>query len=63
MGVASSQDDIYPTLNYYEVKALKDDENFILIDVRQPEEWKTDGYIPGAISIPRGFFYLDNFCK
>lgn len=43
----------YPTLDYSEVKILKDDPNYILIDVRQPEELEVDGKIPGAINIPR----------
>src|SRR5579883_3447255 len=34
--------------------ALKSEENLILLDVREKEEWD-EGHLPGAIFLPRGF--------
>lgn len=53
MTVCSAQNDECPTLDYDQVKILKDDPNYILIDVRQPQELKDNGAIPAAINIPR----------
>jgi molybdopterin/thiamine biosynthesis adenylyltransferase/rhodanese-related sulfurtransferase len=34
-----------------------EDQDFVLVDVREKNEW-TDGYIPGAIHVPRGYLEL-----
>lgn len=57
--MSSVSGDDYPTLDYDQVKVLKDDPSYILIDVRQPQELKDDGFIPGAINIPRKFFFYN----
>jgi rhodanese-related sulfurtransferase len=42
-----------------ELKRLKDDQqDFALIDVREPEDWQK-GIIPGAATIPRGVLELN----
>ena len=33
------------------VKMMKDEKNYIILDVRRPDEY-SDGHIPGAINIP-----------
>lgn len=40
-------------ITWEEVKELKDNTTVLLIDVRQPEELKETGIIPGSINIPR----------
>lgn len=45
------------TLDYDGLVALKDNPDYLLIDVRQPSEWVTDGFIPGAINIPCKMIY------
>jgi sulfur-carrier protein adenylyltransferase/sulfurtransferase len=37
--------------------AGQDDQDFVLVDVREKNEW-LDGYIPGAIHVPRGYLEL-----
>jgi rhodanese-related sulfurtransferase len=37
-----------------EVLAMRDSGEWLLLDVREPEEY-AEGHIPGAINIPRGF--------
>src|SRR5579859_2448241 len=34
-----------------------DGQDFVLVDVREQNEWE-EGYIPGAIHVPRGFLEL-----
>ena len=34
-----------------------DDQDFVLVDVREKNEWD-EGYIPGAIHVPRGYLEL-----
>ena len=34
-----------------------EDQDFVLVDVREKHEWN-EGYIPGAIHVPRGFLEL-----
>jgi rhodanese-related sulfurtransferase len=42
-----------------QVKQLQDNnQNFVLIDVREIEEWE-DGYIAGAVHIPKGLIERD----
>ncbi|KAJ8936896.1 hypothetical protein NQ318_010923 [Aromia moschata] len=45
-------DDQKPTVSYEEVRKLKDDPKYLLIDVREPSELQENGSIPGAINIP-----------
>ena len=33
------------------VKTMKDEENYIILDVRRPDEY-SEGHIPGAINVP-----------
>ena len=33
------------------VKMMKDEKNYIILDVRRPDEY-ADGHIPGAINVP-----------
>lgn len=40
-----------------QVKAGQDDHKVVLVDVREKHEWN-EGYIPGAIHVPRGFLEL-----
>lgn len=47
-----SKGEEYTVLDYDQVKLLKDDPNYILIDVRQPNELIEQGSIMGAINIP-----------
>ena len=35
-------------------RRLEDQEPFVLVDVREGEEYRA-GFIPGALSVPRGF--------
>lgn len=42
----------YKTVFFEEVTKLKDDPNYILIDVREPSELAEQGSIPGSINIP-----------
>src|SRR5947199_9095326 len=46
-----------PELSPDEVKARLAGEKPILLDVREREEFR-QGYIPGAISVPRGFLEM-----
>src|ERR1051326_2192886 len=41
-----------------EVKRHLAEENLTLVDVREKHEWE-EGYIPGAIHVPRGYLELD----
>ncbi|KAJ8931427.1 hypothetical protein NQ314_015666, partial [Rhamnusium bicolor] len=43
---------IQNNVNFEELKQLKDDPNYLLIDVREPNELVDDGFIPGSINIP-----------
>ena len=38
-------------------EAGPDDQDFVLVDVREKNEW-TEGHIPGAIHVPRGYLEL-----
>src|SRR5579871_3512457 len=38
-------------------KLAASDPSFVLVDVREKHEW-SEGYIPGAIHVPRGFLEL-----
>ena len=46
-----------PSLSYRQismdeaVKMMKDEKNYIILDVRRPDEY-ADGHIPGAINVP-----------
>lgn len=40
------------TVVYEDVKALKDNKNTLLIDVREPSELQKTGVLPGSINIP-----------
>jgi rhodanese-related sulfurtransferase len=44
-----------------EAKSYLDDDNYIFIDLRESQELKKDGIIPGAIHAPRGMieFWID----
>lgn len=44
----------YKTISLEEVKTLIDNKEAILLDVRNPEELKADGYILGSKNIPLG---------
>lgn len=44
----------YKTIPLNEVKEMLDKKEAILLDVRNPEELKNDGYIKGSINIPLG---------
>lgn len=41
-----------PTVTYEYVKTLKNENNVLLIDVREPLELKESGTLPGSINIP-----------
>ena len=47
----SEGDNNYVTFD--DVKGLKNNQTVLLIDVRQPEELRDTGTIPGSINIPR----------
>src|SRR5438105_14190967 len=38
-------------------EAARDDQDVVLVDVREKHEWN-EGYIPGAVHVPRGFLEL-----
>jgi sulfur-carrier protein adenylyltransferase/sulfurtransferase len=40
-----------------EQKSSSEDQDFVLVDVREKNEWN-EGYIPGAIHVPRGYLEL-----
>lgn len=40
-----------------EQKESSEDQDFVLVDVREKNEWN-EGYIPGAIHVPRGYLEL-----
>lgn len=44
-----------------DVVAMLDDENFVIVDIRDPRERERTGVIPGAFSCPRGMveFWVD----
>lgn len=42
---------------FEQVKALKDDQSYLLIDVREPLELKETGILPGSINIPCMYYY------
>ncbi len=44
-----------------DVKALMDDENTVLVDIRDVRELDREGMIPGALHVPRGMleFWVD----
>jgi hypothetical protein len=44
-----------------QVKAEMDSGNVVIIDIREPEELKQNGVIPGSVNAPRGMpeFYAD----
>lgn len=44
----------YKTISLAEVKNMLDEKKAILLDVRNPQELKSDGYISGALNIPLG---------
>lgn len=37
---------------FEQVRALKEDKNVLLIDVREPSELQESGTIPGSVNIP-----------
>jgi molybdopterin/thiamine biosynthesis adenylyltransferase/rhodanese-related sulfurtransferase len=43
--------------NELEQKGSTQDQDFVLVDVREKNEWN-EGYIPGAIHVPRGYLEL-----
>lgn len=45
-----------PTVTYEYVKTLKNENNVLLIDVREPLELKESGTLPGSINIPCKIF-------
>ena len=50
----SEANKVAPTKSIDEVKYLYQDEDYILIDLRDIQELKKEGKIPGSISCPRG---------
>lgn len=48
-----NSNDLYKKISFEEVNILKDDPNYILIDVRDPSELVEQGSIPDSINIPR----------
>ena len=46
-------------INFLDLKEMQQEgENFLLIDVREPEEL-TPGMIPGAVALPRGMLEIE----
>ena len=43
-------------INFEEMKNCLDDENYMVIDVRNPKERIKPGYIPGTKNIPCKYF-------
>lgn len=44
-----------------EARALQSDDNYLLVDIRDPRELERDGKVPGALHAPRGMleFWVD----
>ncbi|KAF2904995.1 hypothetical protein ILUMI_01179 [Ignelater luminosus] len=51
---AMSGESSIKTVAYEDVKALKDNKDVLLIDVREPSELQKTGVLPGSINIPLG---------
>ena len=46
-------------INFEEMKNCLNDENFMVIDVRNPKERTKPGYIPGTKNIPCKYFWYN----
>lgn len=54
-------DALVASVSVEEAEAARDEENAVLVDIRDPRELSRDGMIPGAFHAPRGMleFWID----
>ena len=50
----SEANELVPRINFADAKALLDDPNTIILDVREGQELRESGKVKGAIPVPRG---------